>query len=161
MNWEAVGAVAELVGAMGVIASLVYLGKQIQASSENVSQNTRALVSNRDISSMEFALSIYGPQIENAELAALMLKGHSSPHELTDVERYRFNFAIAASFESHQTMFLQHSGNSVSPELWDYYSRQFDALCRSPGVAQWWRHSGSRFEPAFAQYIDKKMPHDA
>jgi hypothetical protein len=157
MNWEAVGAVAELVGAIGVIASLVYLAKQIQASSENVSQNTQALISNRDISSMEFALANYGPQIENAELAALMLKGHSNPEDLSELERYRFNFVMAASFESHQTMFLQHGRSSVSPELWDYYSRQFDGFCRSPGVVHWWKHSRSRFDPAFAQYIDKKI----
>ncbi len=61
MNWEAVAAVAELIGAIGVIASLVYLAKQIQANAENVNQNTRALISNRDISSMEFALSKLPP----------------------------------------------------------------------------------------------------
>jgi len=161
MNWEAIGASAELLGAIGVIASLVYLGRQIQASSENVSQNTKALISNRDISSMEFALSNYSPQIENAEVAALMMKGHSNPQDLNDLERYRFNFVMAASFESHQTMFLQHSGSSVSPELWDYYSRQFDGFCRSPGVVQWWEHSRGRFDSEFAQYIDRKISADA
>jgi hypothetical protein len=161
VNWEAVGAVAELLGAIGVIASLVYLAKQIQASSENVSQNTKALISNRDISSMEFALQNYVPQIANADLAALMLKGHSNPDELTAVERYRFDFMMAAAFESHQTMFLQHGGSSVSPELWNYYSRQFDGFCRSPGVARWWGQSRGRFDPAFAQYINEKIPHDA
>ncbi len=35
MNWEAIGAIAEAVGAAGVIASLVYLGTQIRS-------NTRA-----------------------------------------------------------------------------------------------------------------------
>ena len=29
MNWEAIGAVAELLGAIGVIASLIYLATQI------------------------------------------------------------------------------------------------------------------------------------
>jgi hypothetical protein len=32
MNWEAVGAIAELLGAIGVIASLVYLAIQIRMS---------------------------------------------------------------------------------------------------------------------------------
>ncbi len=35
MNWDAIGAIAELLGAIGVIASLVYLARQM-------SQNTRA-----------------------------------------------------------------------------------------------------------------------
>ncbi len=35
MNWDAIGAIAELLGAVGVIASLVYLATQLR-------QNTRA-----------------------------------------------------------------------------------------------------------------------
>jgi hypothetical protein len=33
MTWDAIGAIAELLGAMGVIASLVYLAGQIRQSS--------------------------------------------------------------------------------------------------------------------------------
>jgi hypothetical protein len=36
MNWEAIGSIAELVGGLGVVASLLYLGVQIR-------QNTRSL----------------------------------------------------------------------------------------------------------------------
>ena len=36
MSWDAIGAVAELLGAFGVIASLVYLANQMR-------QNTRAM----------------------------------------------------------------------------------------------------------------------
>jgi hypothetical protein len=43
MNWDAIGAIAELLGAIGVIASLVYLATQIRQSREQMSQNTRAL----------------------------------------------------------------------------------------------------------------------
>jgi hypothetical protein len=32
MNWDAIGAIAELLGAIGVIASFVYLATQIQHS---------------------------------------------------------------------------------------------------------------------------------
>ncbi len=43
MNWDAIGAIAELLGAIGVIASLVHLTGQICQSREQMSQNTRAL----------------------------------------------------------------------------------------------------------------------
>ena len=43
MNWDAIGAIAELLGAVGVIASLVYLARQIGESREQMSQNTRAV----------------------------------------------------------------------------------------------------------------------
>ncbi len=34
MNWDAVGAIAELLGAVGVIGSLVYLATQVRQSRE-------------------------------------------------------------------------------------------------------------------------------
>ena len=43
MIWDAIGAFAELLGAVGVIASLVYLATQIRQSREQMSQNTRAM----------------------------------------------------------------------------------------------------------------------
>ena len=41
MNWDAIGAIAELLGAVGVIASLVYLAGQIRHSREQMSENTK------------------------------------------------------------------------------------------------------------------------
>ena len=37
MNWDAIGAIAELLGAIGVIASLIYLATQVRQNREQVS----------------------------------------------------------------------------------------------------------------------------
>ncbi len=42
MNWDAIGAIAELLGAIGVIASLIYLATQIRQRREQMRENTRA-----------------------------------------------------------------------------------------------------------------------
>ena len=36
MNWDAIGAIAELLGAFGVIASLIYLATQIRQNTKSV-----------------------------------------------------------------------------------------------------------------------------
>ena len=41
MNWEATAAVAELLGALGVIATLAYLAVQIRHSSDQLEKNTQ------------------------------------------------------------------------------------------------------------------------
>jgi hypothetical protein len=43
MNWEALGAIAELLGAIGVIGSLVYLGMQIRHSALQTELNTKTM----------------------------------------------------------------------------------------------------------------------
>jgi len=40
MDWDAIGVVAELLGAIGVIASLLYLATQIRHSREQMDRNT-------------------------------------------------------------------------------------------------------------------------
>ncbi len=160
MNWDALGAIAELVAAIGVIASLIYLAKQIGANTENVAQNTKALVSDRDVSSNEAALEIIGLQIKDPGIAALMLKGSLDEEPLSDLEHYRYSLILTSMFESHQTFFIQHVKGSVSEELWAYYSRVFDAQCHMPGLIKWWKRNGARFDPLFVEYVQAKIPHD-
>jgi hypothetical protein len=60
MNWDAVGAIAELTGAIGVIASLLYLAGQVRSSNRasliNAKlENTRLLDNyvNKEIDSLD------------------------------------------------------------------------------------------------------------
>ena len=43
MNWEALGAIGETVGAIGVILTLGYLALQIRQNSRQIVQNTQSL----------------------------------------------------------------------------------------------------------------------
>ena len=45
VNWEALGAVAELAGAIGVIASLLYLGSQLRRNSASIEAATALSIS--------------------------------------------------------------------------------------------------------------------
>ena len=161
MNWEALGAVAELVGALGVIVSLVYLAKQIKANSDNISHNTEALLSSGDIGSNRIVLELYGPQSISGELAELTLKGHASFESLNAVEQYRYSMVLRSMFESHQTFFVQTQKGSARKETWDYYERTFAQLCSLPGVIHWWRENGDKFNSGFAEYINDKMTSEA
>ena len=41
MNWEAVGAISEVVGAIGVIATLAYLAVQIRQNSAHLAESAK------------------------------------------------------------------------------------------------------------------------
>ena len=51
MNWEAIGAVGEVVGAIGVIATLGYLAVQIRQNSNVVRSSTRQAISTTQMDS--------------------------------------------------------------------------------------------------------------
>ncbi len=158
MNWEAMGAVAELLAAIGVIVSLIYLAKQISTTNESMQQNTIALLNQGEHASINGVISIFSPQIADPSIAELMLKGHSDIDALDDIDRYRYSAQLLLMFELHQTYFIQLSRGTAGLETWGYYSRMFNRLMLLPGVTGWWRTAHADFEPEFATYINQKIP---
>lgn len=158
MNWDAIGAVAELAGALGVIVSLVYLAKQISVTNENVAQNTTTLFNQGEHASIDGILKMSLPVVENKDVAKLMFAAYSNFSALDEVDRYRFSTMLRMQFESHQTFFLQNYRDSAGPETWSYYSRVMDDYLKIPGVASWWERSRKNFDPGFVAYINEKLP---
>lgn len=157
MNWDAVGAIAELVGAIAVVLSLVYLARQIRSSSDIVGQNTKATLTASETSSMDQALEAMKIQIESREISEIARKGHANIADLDSTERHRYSLLLTAIFEIHQTYFVQSARGSAGAEIWEYYSRVFDKLCTLPGVTEWWRRNGDLFDPGFREYIELKI----
>ena len=68
MNWDAVGALAELIGAVAVIATLIYLSIQIR-------QNTRANEIESSQGNLDQGVSWMNNLIQDPSLAELYLAG--------------------------------------------------------------------------------------
>ena len=147
MNWEAIGAVAELLAAVGFIVSLIYLAKQISITNDNVVQNTTALFNQGEHASLNGVVAMNLSIVESRSLDV--------------VDRFRFGRMLFTQFESHQTFFLQNSRNLAGTDqwaTWEYYARAFDDLLKLPSVAKWWVASRSNFDYGFIAYIDNKLP---
>ncbi len=83
MNWDAIGAVGEVVGGVAVIATLLYLAIQIRQNAQSV-RNAASLSVNEGLAEINRRLS------EDAEFTDLWLRGLKDYRGLTDVERARF-----------------------------------------------------------------------
>ena len=77
MNWEAVGAVGEILGAAGVIATLGYLALQLRQNT----RQTQASVANASAIALQgIRRSVY----KSAEVTGIWLTGMSHPDELSE-----------------------------------------------------------------------------
>lgn len=157
MNWDAIGAVGEVLGAAGVIATLAYLGVQLRQNSRNLDQNTRAVVAAAEIQGGEQVMMGHLPIAENADLADLLLRGSHDFHALTPLERTRFSSFWHAALIAHQVYFFQNRRGLLHPDVWGTYSRQFDANVNQPGFRLWWERSKAVFDPSFQDYFEEKM----
>ena len=56
MNWQAVGAVGELIGGIAVVLSLIYIAMQMRQNTRQIGENTLALqLASRDRAQQSFS----------------------------------------------------------------------------------------------------------
>ena len=90
MNWEMINAVGQMLGAIGVIISIVYLAAQIRNQNKE-SQRAAMNVLTTHWSDLNRTL------IENPEMAALWLRALQSFEELDGTSKLRFGAHLAVS----------------------------------------------------------------
>src|SRR6476619_5886290 len=149
MNWDGIVAISQLVAAVGVILSLVFVGLQIQ-------QNTRPLQRAEHNSTMEQWTVIRQAIAQNRDVAELMTVGIQGERALDAADQLRLE------------QMLQENAWAAF-HIWDRTQRgifpagTFEAtggallrtLLTTPGGESWWRkakHVG--FHPGFVSDVD-------
>ncbi len=98
MNWEAIGAVGEILGAIGVIATLLYLTRQISLSSKAQKTATQHNI----LSEFRAAITqIMNDQVLNDAHAQFI-----SGQELDEESRLKMQLFISTSFASTKSCIL-------------------------------------------------------
>ena len=101
MNWEAISAIGQLVGALAVVISLIYLAREVRSSAH--ATQLAAMRSTLD------ALNRFAQQItEHADLAELRSRGFHDYESLEGTDRSRFNSYMHALFRTVEDVYYQH-----------------------------------------------------
>ena len=108
MNWDAIGAVAELVGAIGVIGSLVYLAAQIRQSAKAQRAATLQAVSE--------SITQAGEELARDERLGLFLRGMNEFSSLNDEDRFRVHLVLVGLFRRFENVVLQEELALVDSE---------------------------------------------
>jgi hypothetical protein len=121
MNWDAIGAISEGVGAAAVIFTLAYLAVQIRQS--RVAQNAATVEAvNQGFNPINALISA------DPSLAAIMLKGNADLATLNDVERFRYLQTMQSYVNQYSQMFMLYELGLLSKTLWETH---LDALAGS------------------------------
>ena len=110
MNWEAIGAVAEILGAVAVVASLVYLGRQIHQS--NAQSQADARYSFLDAYG-QLSLTIAA----NKDLASVFRRGMQGL-ELDEDEAIQFFVCIGQYLNTWSVLFDLHEERHLPDTQW-------------------------------------------
>ena len=147
MNWDAVGALAEVIGAITVVITLVYVAAEIR-------QNTK---SNRNVALQTIStqnadwLSLI---TQDEGVARLFRVGQQDPQELSDDERVRYGMLMTQFFRVFDTQFYQYKTKVLPEEFWQSSVRSMQAILRRKGARMWWTKYGAQMTLPFQQFLD-------
>jgi hypothetical protein len=151
MNWDAIAAVAELVGALGVIASVLYLAGQVRASN-------RASAVEAKLESTGLLNKFIDLLIERPELNDLFMRGIGDLGSLTKDEYLRFSNMALKAFWFFSAGYFQFRSKTLSED--DFYEIRavMRYWLRGQGCRDWWEKLGrGSMSPTFREFIDAEI----
>ena len=146
LNWEAIGAMAESVGAVGIIVTLIYLTTEVRRNT----RTARAAAAQASSASAQARLMA----LQTPEKARVWRVGSSDPESLDPDEQALFLFMLQATFRGFEDQFHQHREGLLSAEHWDSYARVFLGMMQRPGHQHFWSQRRDVFTTSFAEWVD-------
>ena len=150
MNWDAVGSIAELLGAIGVIASLIYLATQIRQSREQMRAATYQQMHEQLTERASWASQ--SPEIEQA-----VRLGMADFERLSEEDAFRFVLWATGFLMACENAHYQYRVGMLEEDRWRVHRASLKAIFSNPGLAQWWRSNPAMpsWSPAFSALVEE------
>jgi hypothetical protein len=149
VNWEAISAIGQLVGALAVVISLIYLAREVRS-------NARA-TRHASMRSMSDALTRWVQQLsEHPHLRELYYRGIHDFESLEGADLVGFSALMVALFRAYEDMYhLKLEGMAV--HVWRGLEVSFRDVNGYSGVQAWWRSRSHWFTEEFAKHINQQQ----
>ena len=147
MDWNAVAAISDALGAVGVIVTVIYVGFQIR-------QNTKSIQGATEQSLMTAELDLYGLWAQHASVAR---RGNTDIDKLDPDEREAYGYLVSASMSQMYGAFVQYQRNLIPDSVWLAYLNSWRDQIKKPGVRQIWSEIQTSWPKEFSQCLAKAV----
>jgi len=148
VDLQALGNIGEFVGAIGMIASLIYLAGQVHHA-----QQVAAAESLREIQSGygRLALSI----IEDADVARIWHDGGQNRDALPSVERMRYDYLLAQHVSFFVECHAAYQDGLMEKALYEGWRKWVAMVLESPGGREWWSDGRHLFQDNVVEALEE------
>lgn len=146
MNWDAIGAIGEFVGAIAVVASLVYLALQIRTQN----RESRIASVHQVIEGYRSSISA----VHEPEMAEIILAAIDDFDGLTPPKRLRFNVYLTSTFRAFEDAYFQRLEDRLDAETWEALLAPLVDFKSTDGFQKFWANRRHHFRKDFADYVD-------
>lgn len=150
LNWEALGAIGEIAGALGVIITLAYLAVQIR-------QNTRASRITAIQTASENSARFSELLASDPELGELLWRGLRDPESLSPAETRRFVATLNVFMRRESVAFYLHKAGAMPDELWEARLGSLTGLLNQPGTRLFLDLAGQSLPAEFREFVHELL----
>ena len=157
MNWDAISAIGELIGAAAVVISLIYLATQIRQNTRQIASNieaTQLAAFERNIESGNRTREL---MLVHPELIELYMRGRKSYLNLIPQDRSRFALLVRNIFSETQGAYMRQSLVKHDPEGFDGLAKVVDSLISARGVQEFLQSFEPDWRPEFKQFVHARL----
>jgi hypothetical protein len=152
MNWEAIGAMGELLGATAVFGSLLFVGWQIKANTKTARLRMHEQTTQSTLSFLMTAV------VDSEAFAAGLKSTDKNFSDLSDGQKMHFFATMLGMFKHFELMFVQYSQGTLDKKTWDAWSVHARMHIHQPGAQTWWGFRKDMFIPEFRAFLDSSSP---
>ncbi len=149
MNWEALGALGELVGAVAVVATLLYLATQICQNTSSQRIAAKQEMARQFADFIDFL--VLNPALESLHDRGL------AGEELGPKETVTFNRIMAKASWYMAVMHFQYRIQGLDESDWEESRSLIAFYCGTPGFQRFWNSRERAHGPEFLQYVDAEI----
>jgi len=145
------GALGEIVGGVGVVATLAYLAWQIR---QNTLTIRTAAVNATIIALREPRQSIFGSE----EMTHIFLTGNKKPDELNEVSLLRYRLVMQNVVDAILNTYSQTFITNFSPETWATQGVTLvERVLNTNGGKWFWEIYADTYPPSFRAEVDRVL----
>ena len=153
LTLQDLGNIGELVGAIGVIASLVYLAIQIRQNTAQMEQSSRSLRAAAYQDLLHHLANVTLTTVDS-EVAELLDNGRQDYSALSRVDQSRWRAIIHSFFRNYENAYYQHREGLIDDVQWESLSFAIAGQVAYPGVIQWWAKFKGAFGEPFRELVE-------
>lgn len=150
MNWDAIGAIGENIGAFAVVISIIYLAVQIR-------QNTKTLAANTAQAVTDSAVDALMRVAESHDLSSVAAKTFAGDKSLTGVEQMQLQLVLRSLFCNFENYFYQHRRGYFEDEIWAGDKLVIFDQLSTEAFREWWDTNSRLFGKSFVEFVNNEV----
>lgn len=150
MSLEQLGLIAEIVGAIAIIVTLVYLSIQVKDSAR---ASRSAAVTDATTAMQAF----YQELGSNPATSKLFLVGLTNPDTLSQEDQFQYLMMMHSCFLGFQRSFFLAREGTLDVALRDSIGTAMHAVNHLPGIHLYWRQRRAYFQPEFVEWVESLL----